>query len=363
MTEIGNIARNVFGVQQMNVDTGAATLTLRAPAETLNAFNATYRDLLQGRSQVMLDVRILQLAHTNARVTGLQPPQTLTAFNVYAEELALINQNQALVQQIIAAGLAAPGDWATIIGILIASGQISSSLFSGGILTFGGGITQSAIVLHQPITFSLNLNSSDSRALENFQLRLDDGEEGTLKSGTRYPIMTSSFSNLGGNALNIPGLTTAGNSGNLGTILASLQGTVPNIPQFQYEDLGLVLKARPRVLRSGDVAVNIDMKITALAGAAVNNVPVLANRSFTGVVTIPENQAVVIASEVDKTESHAVSGWPGLSEVPGLNNVTERDAQKNYATLLVILTPHIVRSPHIGGHTPMQPIEKSMRER
>jgi type II secretory pathway component GspD/PulD (secretin) len=352
MTEMGNIARNVFEMQQVSVNPSAATLTLRGPDETLDAFNAIYRDLLEGRSQVLLDIRIIQLAHTSTLNTGVQPPQTITAFNVYAEEQAILNQNQALVQQIISSGLAAPGDTLAIIGILLASGQVSSSLFSGGLVFFGGGLTQSALSPGGPATVNLNLNSSDSRELDNYQLRLEDGEEGTLKSGTRYPIMTSTFSN-GGSRLNIPGLNLPGTSGSLGSLLSSLQGAVPNIPQFQYQDLGLVLKARPRVLRSGDVAMTIDMKITALAGAAINNVPVLGNRSYVGAVTVPANQAVVLAAEIDKTESHAISGYPGLSEIPGLNNITDKNKQTNYSTLLIILTPHVIRSPHMAGHSPM----------
>jgi general secretion pathway protein D len=359
MTEVGNIARNVFEVRQMNVDASAAKLTLRGPIATLNAFNATYQDLLEGRSQILLDVRVIQLAHNNARNTGIQPPQTVTAFNVFAEEQALLSQNQALVQQIIASGLAAPGDTLAILGILLASGQVSSSLFQNGILVFGGGLTQTALVPNNGFTLNLNVNSSNSRALDDFRIRLEDGEEGTLKSGTRYPILTSSFSSLGASNLNIPGLNLPGTSGSLGSLLSSLQGASPNIPQFQYEDLGLVLKARPRVLRSGDVAMTVDLKITALAGAAINNVPVLANRSYTGAVTVPANQGVVLAAEIDKTESRAISGYPGLSEIPGLNNITDKNVQQNYATLLIIITPHILRSPHAAGHSPMLRVEKA----
>lgn len=359
MTEMGNIARNVFEVRQMNVDPDAGTLTLRGPAETLDAFNSTYKDLLEGRSQILLDVRLIQIAHTSTRNTGVQPMQTVTAFNVYSEEQAILNQNQALVQQIISSGLASPGDTLAILGILLASGQVSSSLFQGGIVLFGGGITQSALVPGGPMTVNLALNSSDSRELDDYRIRLEDGEDGTLKSGTRYPIMTSSFSSLGAGNLNIPGLTGAGTSSSLGSLLSSLQGSTPNVPQFQYEDLGLVLKARPRVLRSGDVALTLDMKITALAGAALNNVPVLANRSYSGAVTVPNDQGVVLAAEIDKTEMRAISGWPGLSEIPGLNNATDKDTQKNYATLLIIITPHIVRNPHAAGHTPMMRVAKT----
>lgn len=359
MTDMGNMARNVFGVQQTAVDATAATITLRAPARDLNAFNTTYRDLMEGRSEVLIDIRVYQLAHTNARNTGVQPPQTINAFNVYAEERSILNQNQALVQQIISSGLASPGDTLAILGILLASGQVSSSIFSNGIALFGGGLTLSG-VSPSPANLNLSLNSSDSRELDQFQLRLADGEEGTLKSGTRYPITTSSYSSLGTSNLNIPGLTSTGTSSSLSALQSSLTGTSINVPMVQYQDLGLVLKATPRVLRSGDVAINMDMKISALAGSSINGVPVLANRSYAGVATVPADQAVVIASEMDRNESRAISGYPGLSELPGLNDITQKDTQQNYATLLIVMTPRVVRSPHGLGHSPLLSIGRNL---
>lgn len=358
MTDFSNMARNVFEIQQASVDPSAATMTLRAPEATLNAFNATYRDLMEGRSEVLIDVRLYQLAHNNARNTGLQPTQTITAFNVYSEAQSILNQNQDLVNQIIASGLAKAGDWQTILGLLIASGQVSSALFQNGIVTFGGGLTLTGLS-PGTTTVNLNLNSSDSRELDEYRLRLLDGEEGTLKSGTRYPIMTSSYSSLSSNSLNIPGLSGAGNSSSLLGLLSQYAGASTSLPQFQYQDLGLVLKARPRVLRSGEVAMTIDLTIRALTGAALNNVPVLANRSFSGAVTVRADQSVLIASEVDKSESRAISGFPGLSEIPGLSDVTDKNTQKNYATLVMILTPRVVRIPHGLGHSPMVPVVKT----
>ena len=223
MTDIGNMARNVFEVSQSAVDATAGTLTLRAPESQLNAFNATFSSLMNGRSQVLLDVRVIQIAHNREINTGVQPPQQVTAFNVYGEEQSILNANQALVQQIISSGLAAPGDTLAILGILLASGQVSSSLLQNGVVLFGGGLTLTGVT-PQPFTANFNLNSSDSRELDQFQMRLGDGEEGTLKSGTRYPIETSSFSSLGAGGLNIPGLNTAGNSGSLAGLLGGLGG-------------------------------------------------------------------------------------------------------------------------------------------
>jgi len=359
LTEVDTVAKNVFELtgKQEALEPTVGAITLRAPQATLNAFNATIRDLLAGRDQVLLDVRLIQLAHTSERNTGVQLPQQITAFNVYAEEQSILNANQSLVQQIISSGLAAPGDTLAILGILLASGQVSSSLFSNGVALFGGGLTLTG-VSPQPLTANLSLNSSDSRALDQMQLRLGDGEAGTVRSGTRYPIQTSRFSSLSPNLPNIPGLTSAGASSGLSSLLSSLS-SVPNIPQVQYQDLGLTLKATPKVLRSNEVALNIDLKIDALAGTSLNGNPILNSRTYSGVITLRQGEGAVIVSEVDKQEMRAISRIPGLSEIPGLNNVTGKDTQRTGSTLLIVMTPHVVRGTQSAGHTPMLHVEKS----
>ena len=127
----------------------------------------------------------------------------------------------------------------------------------------------------------------------------------------------------------------------------------------EYQDLGLTLKATPKVLRNDDVALNIDMKIDALSGGSINGNPILNNRAYSGVVTVKEGETVAVVSELDKSESRAVSGTPGISEIPGLNNLTGNDNQKNYATLLIVITPHVVRGTQAAGHSPMMRVEKS----
>jgi tetratricopeptide (TPR) repeat protein len=359
---VSSLAKNVFDLQQAVANPSAGTITVRAPESTLNAFNATLRELLDGHSQVMLEVRLIQLAHTNERNTGVQPPQQVTAFNAYSEEQSILNSNQALVQQIISSGLAAPGDTLAILGILLASGQVSSSLFSSGVALFGGGITLSGLS-PGPATAKLNLNSSDSRELDQIELHLGDGEAGTVRTGTRYPIQTSSFSSLSASVPNIPGLTGAGASSSLTSLLSSLSGSVPNVPQVEYQDLGMTLKATPKVLRNDDVALNLDLKIVALAGSSINGNPVLDNRSYSGVVTLRRGEGAVVLSDLDKQQSRAISGVPGISEIPGLNNLTGNDTQKSYATLLIVITPHVIRGTQAAGHSPMMRVEKSMPAR
>ncbi len=357
LTEVGTVAKNVFGVQTVSTDRAAGTITLRATPNTLTAFNTTIRTLLDGRSQVVLDVRLIQVAHSLTRNTGVQPPQSIQGFNIYAEEQSILNANQSLVQQIISSGLASANDIPAILALLLASGQVSSSLFSNGFATFGGGKTFSAIAPGS-LSMNLELNSSDSRELDQIQLRLGDGEDGTIKEGERYPIQTASFSSLSSGLGNIPGLTGAGSSSSLSSLLASASA-VPNIPMVQYQDLGLTLKANPKVMRDGTVALTLDMKLDSLSGASVNGNPILNSQAFSGVTTLKEGESSVVAAELSRSQSLAVSGTPGLSEIPGMNNLTSKDNQYNYATLVIVMTPHVVRGTQAAGHTPMIVVEKT----
>ncbi|MGA2352054.1 MAG: hypothetical protein ABSF70_16585 [Terracidiphilus sp.] len=356
LDDVGNVAKQLFSMQQAVVEQSSGTITVRGPRLTLDAFNTSMRELLDGRSQVMLEVRLIQLAHISGRNTGVQPPQSMTAFNVYTEEQSILNANQALVQQIISSGLASANDPLAILAILAASGQVSVPFLTNGGALFGGGKTLSGL---SPGTLSANLsvNSSDSRELDEMQLRMGDGEDATMRLGSKYPIQTSSFSSLGSTSA-LAGLTGAGNSSSLASLAAQFSSSVPNVPQVEYQDLGLTLKVTPKVLRDNEVALKIDLKIDALAGSSINGNPILDNRAYSGVATMKPGETVEVVSELDKSESRAISGVPGISEIPGLNNLTGMDTQKNYSTLLIVITPHVVRGTQAGGHSPMLRIER-----
>jgi type II secretory pathway component GspD/PulD (secretin) len=131
----------------------------------------------------------------------------------------------------------------------------------------------------------------------------------------------------------------------------------------EYQDLGLTLKATPKVMRGGEVALTVDLKITALAGASINEVPILNNRSYSGVVTLRQGEAVVVVSEVDSQESKAISGTPGIAEIPGMSSFTGNDTSKNTATLLIVMTPHVIRGTQPAGHSPMMRIDRTTQTR
>jgi len=342
MGELRTVANNVFEIKQASVQNGSGTLVIRAPEDRLTAINLTLADLLDGGSQVLLDLRLYAVDRTRTRQIGTQLPQQIGIYNAESAAHDLVVANQSLVNQAIAQGLIPPGaSDITIALALISSGLVQSTLLSNTLGFFGGGITLTGLTATPNTSFHLALNSSDTRALDNLELQIGDRQTGTFRAGTRYPITTGSYSSgLSGTPAQLQGITING------VAAASLlsQNTTVTIPQIQYEDLGLTLKTTPTVQKSGMIALHLDLKIEALAGTSLNNIPVLANRQYVSDVTVHDGETTLLASSLTRQESSAVSGMPGLGELPGFQTATAvKTTDNDTSELVLLITPHVVR--------------------
>jgi type II secretory pathway component GspD/PulD (secretin) len=177
-------------------------------------------------------------------------------------------------------------------------------------------------------------------------MRLQDDEAGTFKIGERYPITTSSFSSVA-----LPAVA--------GISSAAAAAAEQTIPQIQYEDLGLTFKATPKVMRSDDVALNVELKMDSLGGSALNDIPILNNQQFTGVLTLRAGETAVLLSDISQQVSRALNGMPGISDIPGLEDISDIKRDRNVARLLILVTPNVVRDEKQSRHGPMLMVDKS----
>jgi Flp pilus assembly secretin CpaC len=125
-----------------------------------------------------------------------------------------------------------------------------------------------------------------------------------------------------------------------------------------YEDLGVTLNATPVILKSGRINLLLDMKIESLSGSTSDGNPILDSRQFKSDITVGEGESALMVSSVSKTESAAMSGIPGLSELPGFQIPATENVEKDSSQLVVVVTPHVVRrrsdmvaSPRIAYRT------------
>jgi type II secretory pathway component GspD/PulD (secretin) len=322
LNDMQNIARTVFGAERSVVEPGQGKMTVRAPGAQVEAMNRAYAELLAGRSEIQLDVGVYEVDKTRSPNVGVVPPNSATLFNAKSEIDSIIANNSTLVDEIISSGLASAGDYTAILAILLASGELSGTVFNSSFVLFGGGWTETGAEWN---TTSANmlLSSSDVRSLNQMQLRVLDQEEATFRSGERYPIMNSSY-----------------------TALASSSSSTATTPQIQYEDLGLTLKVKPHIEGENEVSLDLNLKVESLAGSTINDIPVLANRQYTSVVSLRLGESALVASAMSKEDSLAITGIPGLSEILGFHNATDRQDTTDSLDLVILVTPHIVRVAH-----------------
>jgi type II secretory pathway component GspD/PulD (secretin) len=348
MTELANVARNVFDVKQVTASSSGGFLLMRGDEQVLQQVNATYADMLDGGSEVLFDVNLYEIDTTKTRNIGATLPTSIGAFDLLSSAQNLINQNQSILSQAIAGGvltLSGSSGQQTLEALvfLVAAGVTGSSQFSNLLAYAGtdGGLPLAGISVASGSTFALALNSTDVRMVDALKLRSSNHQVATFRAGTRYPVVTATYSTP-----SLSGLASAAAAAGISAATIAKYGgaaSSASIPQFQFEDLGITLKMTPQILHSSEVSLALDMKIEALAGGTINSIPILNNRALTSTITVPAGHTALLAALLNTNETKALDGVPGLSELPGFQG-TDQDVEKDSTELLITITPHIVRT-------------------
>ncbi len=105
----------------------------------------------------------------------------------------------------------------------------------------------------------------------------------------------------------------------------------------------MTLKATPVIEKSGRINLLLDLKIEALSGSSLDGNPILESRQFATDLTVADGESALMVSNVTRSESAALTGLPGLSELPGFQLPLENVGQRSSNQLVVVVTPHIVR--------------------
>jgi general secretion pathway protein D len=330
LNDLSNTLRVLFDIRFIITNPAQNTIAIRAPQPVVEAATRFIEQLDSKRPQVLLEVQVYAIAQDLTRQIGVDIPNSFTIFNVPTEVQKLLgNQSiQSIIDQITAAGginQAAAGGLAALLAQGLSGG--ATSPLQQPFATFGGGQTLTGITT-TGFAVKLSVNDSTFHSLQKVSVRASQGNPATIKIGQRYPIVTASYSPT----FNNPAASALINAG----------GSVA-IPSIQYEDLGINVKATPKINREGVVFMEVEMSIRSLQGTAQNGIPILANREFKATVSTRDGESVGVAGLISKSEQKNLSGIPGLSQLPGGNYlVTDNSRTINDDEVLVVITPHIV---------------------
>jgi general secretion pathway protein D len=330
LNDISNVLRNLFEIRLVTPQPAGGTLVVRAQRNTLDAATRLLAGLGDSRPQVMLDVHVYEITNTLTRNMGLQIPNNFQLFNIPAGALAaLAGQNiQDLINQLISSGGINQASSQALSGLLAQLTGQQSSIFSNPLATFGGGLTLEGLSLGTAVA-QLSLNESNVKTLEHATLRIAQGSEGTFRVGTRVPILNASFAPV----FNTPAIAS---------VIQNNSFQTP-FPSFNYEDVGLYIKAKPLVNGNSDVSMDLELQFRALQSQSFNGVPVISNREYKGSISLKNGEPAVVAGAVTHSEQRSLSGIPGLGSVPGLNQVMTSNSKENDEDeLLIVITPRVV---------------------
>lgn len=149
-------------------------------------------------------------------------------------------------------------------------------------------------------------------------------------------------------------IATANNSSNDATVILNTSSfTGANnplsssiFPGVQYLDIGLKIKATPRVHSDGDVTLHLNFENSSLAGQSINSIPVINNQTVDQTVRVREGQTAILAGFLQSQNTNALNGLPGLGQLPGVQWLSSnQNAQQQQTELLILVTPRMVRIP------------------
>ncbi len=123
-------------------------------------------------------------------------------------------------------------------------------------------------------------------------------------------------------------------------------GGVNNVPitSYTYQDVGLDIKIKPKIHVEGEVTLEIELKITALAGVGYADIPIIATREVKNVMRLKDGESNLLGGLLRDEERKSLSGIAGLKNIPVLGNLFgATDTTIDQSDLVMTITPYIIR--------------------
>jgi general secretion pathway protein D len=302
-TALRNVLANakIYGVPSQNA------IVMRATPDELLLAQKLVNDLDKARPEVVVDVAVLEVNRNVMRNIGIQLPQTAS--------ITLTTPTTAATS--------------TTTTTTTTTGSTSSTNLTLNNLAHLNA-NDFAVTIGQAQA-NLLLSDSDTKVLENPRLRATDGQQATLKIGSRIPIATGSFSNgVGGSAL-----------GGIGAVQT----------QFQYIDVGVNIDMKPTIHFNRDVTLKLKIEISSESGSTtISGVtePIISQRTVDQVIRLKEGEVNLLGGLLDDEKDKSISGWPGLGEIPFLKYLFSTiSTTKIDDEIVFLLIPHVVRAPEL----------------
>ncbi|HKH99212.1 MAG TPA: cohesin domain-containing protein [Candidatus Sulfotelmatobacter sp.] len=306
LQDVVNAIRAVLDVQRVQQLLSQNALVVRGTPDQIALAEKLVDDLDKARPEVIIDIAVMQVSKDRSRTLGLSPPTSAT---VSLQE----NINNT------------------------ASTTTTTTTPTSG---SGNGINLNSLANLNATNFQVSIPSanlsavmgdSDTKLIQNPQIRALDNQKASLKIGERLPVATGSFQ---------PGIGGVG--------INPLVNT-----QFQYIDVGVNIDVTPHVHADRDVTLKITMEISSEIGqASIGGItqPIIGQKKVDlGEIRLRDGESSLIGGILDDSQTRSLSGIPGLAQIPILKYFFGQSTTDHSEDETVFaITPHIIRGTDVN---------------
>jgi general secretion pathway protein D len=310
LQDVVNAIRAVLDVQRVQQLLSQNALVVRGTPDQIALAEKLVDDLDRARPEVIVDIAVLQVSKDKSRTLGMSWPTSATVTlqsNINSTTTTTATTNSGT------------------------GGTITSGSSTGLNLNTLGNLNATDFQVTIPsANLSAVMGDSDTKMLQNPQVRALDNQKATLKIGERVPVATGSFQ---------PGIGGVG--------INPLVNT-----QFQYLDVGVNIDVTPHVHADREVTLKITMEISSVVGqSSIGGIsqPIIGQKKIEHEIRLKDGESSLIGGIFDDSQTKSLAGIPGLAQIPILRYLFGQVTQdKSQDETVFAITPHIIRGNTIS---------------
>jgi general secretion pathway protein D len=305
LQDVVNAMRTILEVSRIQQLPSQGAIVVRGTPDQMALAQKLIDDLDKAKPEVLVEVAVMQVSRDKMHNLGISPPTSATVA-LQSNVTQTTGTNQTGTQ----GGTVTQGTSNTI--NLNRLANLDATDFQ---------------VTIPPATATALLSDSNTKLIQNPQIRALDGQKATLKIGDRVPVATGSFQ---------PGIGGVGVNPLVNT-------------QFQYLDVGVNIDITPRVHAGREVTLKMSLDISAVT-SRVNiggiDQPVIGQRKIEHEIRLKDGEVNLLGGILEDQQTRSLSGIPGLASIPILKYLfSQTNTEHRENEIVFVLIPHIIRGP------------------
>jgi general secretion pathway protein D len=303
LQDVVNAMRTILEVSRIQQLPSQGAIVVRGTPDQVALAQKLVDDLDKAKPEVLIEVAVMQVSRSKMHTLGVSPPTSVTV------------QLQSNINT------------TTTTGTGTTPGTTSTSPNGINLNTLANLNATDFQVTIPPATASALLSDSNTKIIQNPQIRALDGQKATLKIGDRVPVATGSFQ---------PGIGGVG--------INPLVNT-----QFQYLDVGVNIDITPRVHAGREISLKMTLDVSAVTShVSIGGIdqPVIGQRKIEHEIRLKDGEVNLLGGMLEDTQTKALTGIPGLASIPILKYLfSQSTADHAENEIVFVLVPHIIRGP------------------